>query len=87
MPNIPRRPKYRRRVACGESTDGFAADDHRVAKRYEALLRTNGVTDFEGMVLEALKLVREHEVVRDLLRARFRWVLVDERRAFDPIGP
>jgi DNA helicase II / ATP-dependent DNA helicase PcrA len=70
--------KYRRRVACGESTDGFADDDHRVAERYESLLRANGVIDFEGMVLEALKLVRENEVVRDLLRARFRWVLVDE---------
>lgn len=70
--------RYRRRAACGESTAGFADDDHRVAERYDALLHADGVIDFEGMVLEALKLVREQEVVRDLLRARFRWVLVDE---------
>ena len=46
--------------------------------RYEQLLRTGGMIDFDDMVLMALKLIESHRWVRRALRARFPVIVVDE---------
>jgi len=70
--------KLRSRIACGEDYSGFADQDLDILKMYRKLLQDEGLLDFEGIVEEALELVRGHQWVREMLTARFPWVLVDE---------
>lgn len=68
----------RRTLACGEDPEAFDEREVRAARLYERRLVEGGWLDFEHMVIRALSLVREHAHVRDLLRARFPHVIVDE---------
>src|SRR6266852_4255776 len=70
--------KLRSRIACGEDYGGFADQDIQILSTYQKLLDDAGLLDFEGIVEEALTLVREHLWIREILAARFPWVLVDE---------
>lgn len=49
-----------------------------VAESFEDGLLKEGLIDFEGMVTTALELITRHAWIRDLLAARFPWLLVDE---------
>jgi len=67
-----------------------AADDldHLVARAYEKYderVRRSRALDFDDLLLEALRLLRERPDVRDACRARFRYVMVDEYQ--DTNGP
>jgi len=68
----------RRRLACGEDVSQLGEDRVDVATRYETLLREAGLIDFEGIVLESLRLIEDFAIVRELLSAKFPWLLVDE---------
>ena len=66
---------------------GLAADedvsDHpkgqiRAAQRYEMACEQSGIWDFEGIVLAAVRLLREHPEVAAVVKARFPVVIVDE---------
>ncbi len=46
--------------------------------RYQRLLAASGLVDFGDQLHVALRLLREHPAVRERLRRRFRYVLVDE---------
>src|SRR5262249_30909236 len=70
--------RYRRAVACSEDVSGFANTDPLVAEAYENSLRNNGVIDFEGMIVVALHLIEQHAWIRELVAARFPWLIVDE---------
>ncbi len=70
--------RLRSRIICGEDYSGFGDIDIEILKHYFGLLKAEGLLDFEGIVEQALELVRGHKWVRDLLAARFPWVLVDE---------
>ncbi|KUN55475.1 hypothetical protein AQJ46_49465 [Streptomyces canus] len=70
--------RIRRALACGELLDAFDPREVAAARLYEEELTTRGQTDFESMVTRALRIVREHEPVRDLLHARFPHLIVDE---------
>jgi DNA helicase-2/ATP-dependent DNA helicase PcrA len=70
--------RIRRALALSEPLGGFGQDRVRVAQRFEAVLSKNSAVDFEAMVLQALNLIRESAAVRELLSARFPWVVVDE---------
>lgn len=70
--------KLRSRIACGEDYSGFADQDLEILKTYRKFLRDESLLDFEGIVEEALELVRREHWVREMLAARFQWVLVDE---------
>ena len=50
----------------------------RAWKRYDASLARSRLLDFDDLLLHALKLLREPGRVRETLRARFRYVMVDE---------
>lgn len=70
--------KIRRALACREDTSGFDDRDLKVVPAYEAKLAAKGLVDFEAMVLRALKLLEENAWIRELIAARFPWLVVDE---------
>lgn len=70
--------QIRRALACQESVESFDPRHVLVAERFEELLQEERLLDFEGMVLEALAIIRSDEVIRDLLVSRFPWLAVDE---------
>lgn len=49
-----------------------------VYTRYEARLRENAALDFDDLLLDTVKLLRESEPTRQKLRERFKFVLIDE---------
>jgi ATP-dependent helicase/nuclease subunit A len=57
-----------------------AADD-----AYRARKRRAGVLDFQDLLVKTRDLLRDHAEVRDQLRARFRFVLLDELQDTDPV--
>ena len=70
--------RLRRTQFCGEDASGFDDRDFEVVKDYDGLLANESLVDFEGMVGFALELIRSHTWVRDLLAARFPWLIIDE---------
>lgn len=74
----PEITRIRRAVACGESVDGYDKAVKEAAVAYNRALAAQGLLDFEGMVLAALRLIERYEIVRELLAARFAWLVVDE---------
>ena len=49
-----------------------------VYRRYREILRSYSALDFDDLLLEPLRLLRERPDVRDEYRERFRWIMVDE---------
>lgn len=79
MPSFkPTSTRIRRALACGESVEGFDDREVAVVKQYEAKLISQGAVDFEAMVLRSVDLVQTHPWIRQLLAARFPWLVVDE---------
>ncbi|MEU8892911.1 ATP-dependent helicase [Streptomyces sp. NPDC048442] len=74
----PQNTRIRRALACGEALDRFDPREVQAARLYEEELLVRGEVDFEAMVTRAVRTVREHEHVRDILRARFPHLIVDE---------
>lgn len=70
--------RFRRAQFCGEDISGFDDRNGIAVLEYQAVLEKNGVIDFEGMVGLALQLLREHPWMRDLVAARYPWLIVDE---------
>ena len=54
------------------------AEHARVFAAYQAALRDAGAMDFGDLLAQAVRLLRDHEDVRAMLRDRFEHVLVDE---------
>lgn len=61
--------------AWNEST---ASDEKAVILAFERKLAENKVLDFDGIILAALQLIEQHAWVRDVLRARYPIVIIDE---------
>jgi superfamily I DNA/RNA helicase len=61
---------------------GYLDEYHELAEvltpKYEAKLKTYGVTDFEGLLLEPLRLFRNHPDVLEGLQSQFSQIMVDE---------
>jgi ATP-dependent DNA helicase Rep/DNA helicase-2/ATP-dependent DNA helicase PcrA len=49
-----------------------------VVEVYQQLLLDNGVIDFDGIVLTALRLIESHEWVRQYIRAKYPIIVIDE---------
>lgn len=70
--------RIRRAMARGESLDSFDVREVQAARRFERLMSDHRQIDFELMVSRGLEIVLESAPVRDLLRARFPEIAVDE---------
>ncbi|AGH95838.1 ATP-dependent helicase [Pseudobdellovibrio exovorus] len=61
---------------------GYLEEYHELAEvlapKYEKRLKTLGVTDFEGLLLEPLRLFKNHPEVLDGLQNHFSQIMVDE---------
>jgi DNA helicase II / ATP-dependent DNA helicase PcrA len=71
---------YRRNFPDQDGAE-FRENDGDVANvvlHYEAALRERNLIDFDGMVLNGLRLIERHEWVRRAIRARFPILAVDE---------
>jgi DNA helicase-2/ATP-dependent DNA helicase PcrA len=60
------------------ATSYFGEIVRRIYPRYEELLRQNGALDFDDLLVWTVRLLREHDDVRQAYRRRFRHLLVDE---------
>lgn len=69
------RAKNRGLVGTNARDDSSAA---RVWKRYDETLKSRNALDFDDLLLKTLELLRDHDQVRDILRERIRFILVDE---------
>ena len=49
-----------------------------VVEAYQQLLLDNGLIDFDGIILTALRLVENHEWVRQCIRAKYPIIVIDE---------
>jgi len=56
----------------------IARNEINVVREYVKLLRARNQCDFSGLLSETVRLLREHDDVRDRLRKRFRFIQVDE---------
>lgn len=70
--------QIRRRRACGEPVNGFAAVDLTITNEYEAALSRTQLLDFEGIVIEALQLIEGYPWIRRMIVARYPRLVVDE---------
>src|SRR5690606_18114619 len=65
--------------AMAERADGFyAAQVARIYDLYQRRLRQQSAMDFGDLLMECVRLLREHDEVLAALRERFHCVLVDE---------
>ncbi len=61
-----------------------AGSDYRLSKlatvyrKYQEMLTASGAMDFDDIIMQTVKLLREHEEVRAQYQRRFRYVCVDE---------
>jgi len=75
-----------RAKTAGTSAEAFRAEARtpaqqvagRIFERYQQALRDQNAMDFDDLLLQALRLLREHPEVADIYSERFRHVLVDE---------
>ena len=70
--------RIRHARALDEPLDEFDEREVRVAEHFEEQLADERLTDFDAMVLDALKLIDAVALVREILVARFPWIAVDE---------
>jgi DNA helicase II / ATP-dependent DNA helicase PcrA len=76
--------RIRRDLACGTYRD--ARDPLvRAARMFDERMLELGLFDFESMIAQALRIVRQHERVAHLIAARFPWVIVDEYQDLGPV--
>jgi DNA helicase II / ATP-dependent DNA helicase PcrA len=67
-------PKH---APAGEAA-GFAGRGGALFESYQARLKTLNAVDFGDLLLEPLRLLREHDEILAEFRRRFRYILVDE---------
>lgn len=68
----------RRRLAAGEDVSDHRADHVLAIRRYEAKCQQHRIWDFDGVVLAAVALLRDHLDIADVVKAKFPVVLIDE---------
>lgn len=82
-----------RRLTCGEYareefgkyTKGDAEYINKIYAAYQKRLETENAMDFDDLLLNALRTLREDERARTSLQNRFRYVMVDEYQDTNPV--
>jgi DNA helicase-2/ATP-dependent DNA helicase PcrA len=77
--------KIRRSIAAGLDVEGFDEAKTEVARLFEQRLVERNLIDYEAMVGRALELLRTSAPVRELVAARFPWLVVDEYQDLGPV--
>lgn len=70
-----------RRTYLDRNSDEWKTQDSELAtwiEDYEDLLRQEGLIDFDDMVLLGLQIIEQNEWVRDIIKAKFPILIVDE---------
>ena len=72
--------RLRRTILDRSSAEWMRWDSRQTAvvEAYEAGLLTRGLIDFDGMVLAGVKLVEEHAWIRQIVKAKFPVIVIDE---------
>jgi superfamily I DNA/RNA helicase len=76
-------PVGARQLVAAQRTKGTHADDYAVLgvdayPRYEETLRACGAVDFDDLLLLTVRLLRDHEEVRQALWKRWHYFMIDE---------
>jgi len=71
-------------LADDEPAAGRAPFWARAHELYDAALRRAGAVDFDDLLVEAVRLLRDNPDVREKLARRIRWLLVDEYQDTNP---
>lgn len=72
--------KLRRTIVDQDSKEwkNWQGLEQPVVEAYQRLLLENGMIDFDGIVLTALRLIEGHKWVRECVRAKFPIIIIDE---------
>ena len=74
----------RRRMADVDEWARFGERIQTAAQRYETLLRSNGLIDFDDVITTAVQFVERHQLIRRALIARYPYLYVDEYQDLAP---
>lgn len=74
----------RRRLADEVEWARFGDRIRAAARRYEALLRSQGLVDFDDVVTAAVRFVEQHRIIRRALTAEYPYLYVDEYQDLAP---
>ena len=66
------------RIGQANTTDARVLELNRIFKEYEDALLAANALDFDDLLLEAVRLLDRSESVRDTIRQRYRYLMVDE---------
>jgi len=64
--------------SSSKALEASPSDIVRIAQRYQERKLTENMMDFDDMLVNGLRLLKEHEEVRNIYQQKFRHVLVDE---------
>jgi DNA helicase-2/ATP-dependent DNA helicase PcrA len=64
--------------SSSKALEASPSDIVRIAQRYQERKLTENMMDFDDMLVNGLRLLKEHEDVRNIYQQKFRHVLVDE---------
>jgi len=82
---LPTLTTIRRRQAAHVDTSDFDRQYRRAVAEYEQRLRAGGLVDFDEMTFGALQVLRDSQMARELLIARFPHLVVDEYQDLGPV--
>ena len=74
----------RRRLADDTEWARFGDRIREAARRYEALLRSQGLIDFDDVVTAAVHFVEQHQIIRRALTAEYPYLYIDEYQDLAP---
>lgn len=74
----------RRRIASDIDWARSGEKVQEAARRYEALLRSQGLIDFDDVVTTAVQFVEQHQLIRRVLTAEYPCLYVDEYQDLAP---
>jgi superfamily I DNA/RNA helicase len=69
---------YLAQISAAKNQLHGPADDDEIYRRYEAALRASQALDFDDLIFQTVRLLESYPDVLAAVRARYRWISVDE---------